>query len=417
MSPTDDTAAATHADPGPGWQLRYGLIFTGQALSMIGSAMTQFVLLWWITDATGSISALATAGTFALLPQALLGPLGGTLADRYNRRLIMIVADVISALCMSVLIWLFLTDSIALWHLYTMMAIRSSMQAFQGPASSASIAMLVPQSFLARAAGLNQTMIGIMTVAAAPLGALAISLMPIGWALSIDVFTALLGVVPLLIFRIPQIFIEKAERTGLWREFREGLAVVWDNGGLRRLYLLVTLTVLVIMPGFTLVPLLVKEHFGGGAPEVALLEAVGGAAMIAGGILVAAIAPKRLILWVVLGFGVSSLTLGLVALAPGDMFWLGIAWWGVSSITFIMGNAPLMTLLQTIVPNHLQGRVLSLLSTVIALSAPIGLAIATPLGELIGVRWLFVGMGLLSGAICLLGLLSPMIRNLGRSSS
>lgn len=417
MSPTDDATTMTQADPGPGWQLRYGLIFTGQALSMIGSAMTQFVLLWWITDATGSISALATAGMFALLPQALLGPLGGTLADRYNRRLIMIVADVISGLCMSVLIWLFLTDSIELWHLYTMMAIRSSMQAFQGPASSASIAMLVPQSFLARAAGLNQTMIGIMTVAAAPLGALAISLMPIGWALSIDVFTALLGVVPLLIFRIPQIFIEKAERTGLWREFREGLAVVWDNGGLRRLYLLVTLTVLVIMPGFTLVPLLVKEHFGGGAPEVALLEAVGGAAMIAGGILVAAIAPKRLILWVVLGFGVSSLTLGLVALAPGDMFWLGIAWWGVSSITFIMGNAPLMTLLQTIVSNHLQGRVLSLLSTVIALSAPIGLAIATPLGELIGVRWLFVGMGLLSGAICLLGLLSPMIRNLGRSSS
>lgn len=417
MSPTDDATTMTQADPGPGWQLRYGLIFTGQALSMIGSAMTQFVLLWWITDATGSISALATAGMFALLPQALLGPLGGTLADHYSRRLIMIVADVISALCMSVLIWLFLTDSIELWHLYTMMAIRSSMQAFQGPASSASIAMLVPQSFLARAAGLNQTMIGIMTVAAAPLGALAISLMPIGWALSIDVFTALLGVVPLLIFRIPQIFVAKAERTGLWREFREGLAVVWDNGGLRRLYLLVTLTVLVIMPGFTLVPLLVKEHFGGGAPEVALLEAVGGAAMIAGGILVAAIAPKRLILWVVLGFGVSSLTLGLVALAPGDMFWLGIAWWGVSSITFIMGNAPLMTLLQTIVPNHLQGRVLSLLSTVIALSAPIGLAIATPLGELIGVRWLFVGMGLLSGAICLLGLLSPMIRNLGRSSS
>ena len=139
--------------------------------------------------------------------------------------------------------------------------------------------------------------------------------------------------------------------------------------------------------------------------------------MIAGGVLVAALAPKRLILWVIiLGFGVSSLTLAFVALAPADQFWLGIAWWGVSSLAFIMGNAPLMTLLQTIVPNHLQGRVLSLLSTVIALAAPVGLAIATPLGELIGVRWLFVGMGLLSGVICLLGLFSRVIRRLGTAT-
>ena len=384
---------------------------------MIGSALTQFVLLWWITDTTGSISALATAGLFALLPQALLGPLGGTFADRYNRRVIMITADVISALCMVVLIALFLTDSVQLWHLYTMMAVRSSMQAFQGPASSASTAMLVPASFLPRAAGLNQTLMGIMTVAAAPLGALAISIMPIGWALSIDVFTALLGVVPLLVFRIPQMIMAKADRVGLWLEFRQGVSLVWNNGGLRRLYGLVTITVLVIMPAFTLVPLLVKEHFGGGAPQVAIIESIGGASMIAGGMLVAALAPKRLVLWVILGFGISSLTMAGLALMPGDQFALGIAWWAIGSVAFIMGNAPLMTLIQTTVPNNLQGRVLSLLSTVIALSAPIGLAISTPLGEVIGVRWLFVGMGLLSGVVCLLGLLSPVLRAMDRKAA
>jgi len=67
------------------------------------------VLLWWITDTTGSVSALATAGMAALLPQAVLGPFGGVLADRYNRRILMIAADSISALCMLVLIALFLT--------------------------------------------------------------------------------------------------------------------------------------------------------------------------------------------------------------------------------------------------------------------------------------------------------------------
>ena len=96
-SPQPDTSAAP--PPGPGWQRRFWLIFSGQALSMIGSAMTQFVLLWWITDTTGDVAALGLAGMAALLPQALLGPLGGILADRYSRRLLMIAADLISALC------------------------------------------------------------------------------------------------------------------------------------------------------------------------------------------------------------------------------------------------------------------------------------------------------------------------------
>ena len=87
-------------DPGPNWQLRFWSVFGGQASSLIGSALTQFVLLWWITDTTGSVAALSLAGLFALLPQALLGPLGGTLADRYDRRLLMIGADLISAACM-----------------------------------------------------------------------------------------------------------------------------------------------------------------------------------------------------------------------------------------------------------------------------------------------------------------------------
>jgi hypothetical protein len=68
------------------WKPRFFSIWLGQAFSLVGSALTQFVLLWWITDTTGSAQALAIAGMMALLPQALLGPLGGTLADRWNRR-------------------------------------------------------------------------------------------------------------------------------------------------------------------------------------------------------------------------------------------------------------------------------------------------------------------------------------------
>ena len=403
--------------PGPGWERRYWAVFIGQALSLTGSAMTQFVLLWWITDTTGSIAALSTAGMAALLPQALLGPLGGTLADRYSRRTLMIVADTVSAACMLVLIVLFATGQEQLWHVYVMMFIRSSMQAFQGPAAAASTAMLVPPEFLDRAAGLNQTLQGIMTVAAAPLGALAISIMPLGAALSIDVVTALLGVVPLLIYRIPQMRTPKDQRRSMWAEFREGVDTVWGHPGLRRLYGLLGLVVLTIMPTFTLTPLLVKAHFGGGAPQVALMEGLSGVGMILGGLLAVSLAPKNRILTVLLALAVSCAALALTALAPAQAFWLGVVWWVLSGVTFAFGNAPLTALLQSGVPNQLQGRVLSLLSTVMGLAAPVGLAIAGPLGQAIGVRGLFVVGGALSALVCLLALLSPALRALGQPQS
>lgn len=398
--------------PGMPWRLRFWSIFCGQALSLVGSAMTQFVLLWWITDTTGSVAALGVAGLAALLPQALLGPLGGTLADRYSRRRLMIAADLVSAACMVVLIALFLTDAVALWHLYAMMAIRSAMQAFQQPAASASTAMLVPGYFLSRAAGLNQTLLGLMTVGAAPLGALAMSLMPVGWALTIDVATALLGIMPLLLFAIPQPQADASKSRSLWREFREGVDTVWRNHALRQLYVLVAFSAMLIMPLFTLVPLLVKTHFGGGAAQVAVFESLSGIGMIAGGALMTALAPRRRIPWVLWGFAVSCATMALMALAPGDMFWTGVALWTASGMAFVAGNAPFMALLQASVPNRLQGRVLSLLSTLVGLAAPVGLALATPLGEVIGARWLFMALGATGGLIMLLGFASSAIRHM-----
>jgi MFS transporter, DHA3 family, macrolide efflux protein len=394
------------------WRLRYWTIFGGQALSLIGSALTQFVLLWWITDTTGSVSALGMAGLFALLPHALLGPLGGTFADRYSRRLIMIVADLVSAACMAVLIALFLTDNVALWHLYTMMAIRSAMQAFQQPAAMASIARLVPGHFLTRAAGLNQALYGIMTIGAAPLGALAISAMPIGWALSIDVVTALLGIVALLCFAIPQHSAADIPRAGLWLEFREGVDIVWHDPALKRMYALLSAAIVVIMPSFALVPLLVKEHFGGGAAEVALIESLSGLGLVAGGGLIAVIAPRRRMPYVLWGMAIGCFSVAGAGLPSSDMFWLAVASWSIGSATWVMGNAPFTAILQSSVPNHLQGRVMSLLTTLMGLGAPVGLAVATPLGEMIGVRWLFVVLGLVGGIVMMLGFLSPAIRGL-----
>jgi len=389
------------------WQPRFYTVFGGQALSLIGSALTQFVLIWWITQQTGSASALSVAGIMALLPQALLGPLGGTLADRYSRRAIMILTDAVSAACMLVLIVLFATGRVQLWHIYTMMFVRSSMQAFQSPAAQASTAMLVPGSWLPRAAGLNQSLQGIMTVAAAPLGALALSVLPLQGALLIDVFTALLGIVPLFFWRVPQGRLEVQQ--SVWQDFREGLSLVTGSPALTRLYLLIAAVVLVIMPTFTLTPLLVKVHFGLGVNSVALMEGLSGVGMIAGGLLAAVIRWRSRIAAVLIAFAVSCGTVALTALAPPHLFWLAVVWWVVSGVTFSLGSAPQTALLQSIVPNHLQGRALSLLGTLTGLAGPVGLALAAPLGERIGTQGIFAWGGLLAAAVCLLGFASPAL--------
>lgn len=395
------------------WKLRYWSVFVGQAFSLIGSALSQFVLLWWIADTTGSAAALSAAGLAALLPQALLAPLGGILADRFSRRILMAAADLISAACMLVLIALFLSGQEQLGHVYVMMAIRSAMQAFQSPALAASTPLLVPGSFLPRAVGFNQALQGAILVAAAPLGALAMTLLPFGWALAIDAVTAVLGVLPLLFFKIPQGI--AARRATLVADFLDGVRIVWRDPTLRWLYFLLAGVTLIVMPTYTMVPLLVKQHFAGGVAEVAIMEGMTGAGMVLGGIVVAALAPRNPVPWVLLGFGVSCFTLAFTALTPATLFWPAVFWWTVSGLAFAAGDGPFVVLLQTMVPNALHGRVLSLLNMAMGLAAPVGLLIAGPLAEWLGIRWAFVLMGTLAGCVVLAGFFSTTLARPGKA--
>jgi DHA3 family macrolide efflux protein-like MFS transporter len=394
------------------WKPRFFAIWTGQALSLMGSVLTQFVLVWWITQTTGSASALALAGVAGLLPAAIFSPVGGALADRLNRRLLMIVADAITAGCVVILLLLFASGQVALWHVYALIFVRSTMQAFQQPAAAASTVNLVPPDWVPRAAGMNQALQGVLTIAGAPLGALALNFLPMQSALAIDVVTALIGVTPLLFFRIPQPHSEEyIQPHSLWHSILEGARYIGHRRGLLMLYAVVGLVVLTVMPTFTLTPLLVKQHFGGGVNQVAIMEGLAGVGVILGGLLISVWGLKtRRIVVTLVSFSISCGTVALTALAPSEMFWLAVFWWFVSGVTFSTGNAPMTAIMQTVVPNELQGRAFSLLNMVFGLAGPVGLIIAAPIGEAFGVRTVFIVGGTLSALICAAGLLSPALR-------
>lgn len=140
------------------------------------------------------------------------------------------------------------------------------------------------------------------------------------------------------------------------------------------------------------------------------MESLAGVGMIVGGILISAIAPKKRLPWVLLGLAAACLNVALCALVPGHMFWFSVGFWLLCMISSSMSNASLMALIQDSVPNTLQGRAISILTTLMAMTSPIGLAVATPLGEAIGVRWLFVLLGSAGAVIMLAGFASRVLR-------
>ncbi|MCA0350842.1 MAG: MFS transporter [Chloroflexi bacterium] len=392
------------------WKPRFFAIWLGQASSLVGSALTQFVLIWWITQTVGTAQALSLAGMMALLPQAVFGPIGGIIADRWNRRLIMISSDLISAISMIILIGLFATEQIQLWHIYTLMFVRSTMQAFQSPAATASTSQLVPPDWLTRAAGMNQIILGLMSVAAAPLGALAMSLFSLEGALMIDVVTALLAITPLLFYKVPQTRQAAEDQASMWHDFRSGFSMILHHRGLTLMYGLTLLMVAVLIPTFVLTPLLIQQEFGGGVERVALMEGMGGLGMLIGGLMISIMqfSMRRIVLVLVM-FALSSAMVGLAGLVPSSLFWVAVVLWFISGVTYTIGNAPIIAIVQTIVPNQMQGRALSLYSTMIGLAGPLTLPLTGPLSELIGIRMIFIGGGFIAALVCCLAFLSSSI--------
>ena len=139
------------------WKAPVFTIWGGQALSILGSQLVQFALVWYLTVQTGSATVLATASLVGTLPQVIVGPFVGTLVDRSNRRWTMLLADSVITLATIVLAILFALDRVAIWHVYMVMLVRSLGGSFHSNAMSASTSLMVPVEDLTRVQGVNQS--------------------------------------------------------------------------------------------------------------------------------------------------------------------------------------------------------------------------------------------------------------------
>lgn len=384
------------------WMVPFFTIWTGQQLSIVGSRAAQFALVWWLTLETGSATVLATASLVAFLPIILLGPFVGALVDRWNRRVIMILADSFIALVGLWLAFLFWSGSMEVWHVYVVMLARSFGETFHSPAMAASTSLMVPEKHYTRISGLNQTIHGLLNLVGAPLGAFLLAIMPLHGVMLFDVVTAAFAVIPLLVIVIPQPkeeHVAAIKMSSFLSNARDGLRFVLHWPGMLVLLAGASVLKIVLIPAFNLAPLLIMNHFKGGAAELGALEAAVGLGMLLGGLLLSMWGGFKKKVYTILlgmmGLGAAALILGLT---PGTMLWLGIASVFVIGFTISFTDAPISAIMQATVPPEMQGRVFGLLGSLFSLTTPIGLGIVALVGDAVEVPFWFQ----LGGILCLL---------------
>ncbi|MBC8333096.1 MAG: MFS transporter [Anaerolineae bacterium] len=394
------------------WKKPFFTIWTGQAFSLLGSQIVQFAIIWYLTEKTGSATVLATTTMLALLPGVFLSPFIGPLVDRWNRQRIMIVADLAVAVAALALVLLFATGQVAIWHIYVIIFIRAIGGNFHRPSMTASTSLMVPKEHLTRIQGVNQTLNGGLNIIAAPLGALLMELLPMSGIVAIDVITALIAVIPLFFIVIPQPEKNPAESgsTTFWQDLRAGFKYVLTWPGLLGILIMASMINFFLSPTTSLLPLLVKDHFGGGALQLGWINALFGVGVIIGGLLLGIWGGfKRRIVTAILGIIGIGLGTSVLGLLPGSAFTLAMAAFALTGVMIPITNGSIGAILQATVDPKMQGRVFSLTGSVATAMMPIGLALAGPLSDAFGIQVWFMLGGALTTLMGLIGFAIPAV--------
>jgi DHA3 family macrolide efflux protein-like MFS transporter len=211
------------------------IVWLGQVVSMLGTGMTNFAISFWIFQQTGEATALTWALFFFMAPSVLFSPIAGAIVDRSNRKMVMIVSDLLAGVATIILLMLLAADSLQIWHIYLANLLAGAANAFQFPAYSAAVTMMLPKAQYGRAAGML-SLAGSASGILAPAFAGAL-LGPLGLVgiMGIDVATFLFAVFALFMVHIPQPEIAPEGRTGqgsLLQESAYGFRYIFERPSL-----------------------------------------------------------------------------------------------------------------------------------------------------------------------------------------
>lgn len=378
-----------------GMQL-FNLIWFGQLISLIGSGLTSFALDIWVYQQNESVTQFAIASLCGTLPFILLSSLVGSLIDRWNRRLPMILGDFGAALSTLAIALLLVTDRLEIWHIYLATAAISCFAAFQVPAYTATIILLVAKQSLDRANGMIQMGYAIAQLIAPVLGGVLLVTIQLQGIILLDFATFLVALATLLSVRFPDVSrTEEMAHASLWRDAAEGWAYIAARPGL------VALVVFFAASNFLMgiVTILATPFILSFASPATLgsIVSTGGIGMLLGGLMMSTLQGSRRRMTRIFTFTfLSGLLILAAGLRPSVPLFTCAAFLFFFCIPMIHGSS--QTIFQHKVKPDLQGRVFALIAATSGASLPLSYLIAGPLADQVFEPLMAAG-GLFAGSI------------------
>lgn len=376
------------------------LFLSSQAISLFGSSVVSFAIVWFITRQTGSGLWVSLLTVSSYLPQFIFSFFAGVWADRYSRKKLIIAADSMIAVFTCLLVFLipqFPDISTMTGALIAISFIRSVGAGIQTPAVSALIPSLVPEEKLMKINGYNASIQSAVQFAAPAAAGLVLSFMPLTAVLLIDIITAFIGVGILCFVSVP--VCEKTEpqqdveTSSMFADMKKGFIYVLSEHALKYLVFSYGLFIFLCVPAGFLCSLYVTRYFSDSYIYLSGVELAGFAGMTAGGLIMAAFAGKRDRMKIY-GGGVAGFGVLAVLLASASMFPVYLALMVVFGIILTVVQTASTTFLQENTRADMIGKVFGFYGSVYSLALPLGMIVFGPSADVISLKLLMIISGI-----------------------
>lgn len=377
------------------WKRNIILFLGSQTISLFGSSLVQYAIMWYITLTTESGLMMTLYIICGFIPTFILSPIAGVWADRYNRKILIILSDGLIALSTLILAIIFLMGYDSTWLLFAMAAIRSLGAGIQTPAVGAILPQIVPKEKLTKVNGINGSIQAVIMFVSPMVSAALLSMATIESIFFIDVITAAIAIGTLLIFfKIP--IHEKAsvkQTTSYFSDFKEGLGYIKQHDFLKVFFIFFALFFVFMAPASFLTPLQVTRSFGDDVWRLTAIEIAFSVGMMVGGGIIASWGGFRNRIYTMTA---ASLIMGACTFALGivPIFWIYLLFMAIFGVAMPIFNTPTMVLIQERVEENYLGRIYGVFGMISTSMMPIGMLIFGPIADFVKIEWLLIGTGL-----------------------
>lgn len=378
------------------WKKKIVLFLSSQAFSLFGSALVQYAITWYITLNTQSGIMMTISIICGFVPTFLISPFAGVWADRFNRKKLVMLSDSMIALSTLITAVLFITGYGTTWLLFAVSVVRSLGAGIQMPAVSAMIPDIVPEDKLTKVNGTNGSIQSLVTLVSPIVSGALLSYARIEYIFFIDVITALIAVMILLLFLHVPIHKGAAEKqkTGYFNDMKEGLRYIANHDFVKTSFIFCAFYFVLVSPLAFLTPLQVTRSFGDDVWRLTAIEVSFSTGMMAGGLIIAAWGgfKNKLYTMVLSNFVIAFGTIAL-GIVPGFSIYLILM--GIVGLVIPIFNTPFTVLLQQKVEPEYMGRVFGVMNMLSSSLMPLAMIFFGPVADFVDIELLLVVTGAL----------------------